>query len=52
MADGDQLDAAGCGSMVVDQFHRTARIISAEEKILLDHDGPSPAFQSRSAASL
>jgi sugar/nucleoside kinase (ribokinase family) len=31
-----KLDAVGCGSMVVDQFIRTPRIISAEEKILLD----------------
>ncbi len=30
------LDAVGCGSMVVDQFYRTPRIISADEKILLD----------------
>src|ERR1700728_2463823 len=31
-----KLDAVGCGSMVVDQFIRTPRIIGAEEKILLD----------------
>ncbi|MGD0290922.1 MAG: PfkB family carbohydrate kinase [Candidatus Binataceae bacterium] len=31
-----KLDAIGCGSMVVDQFYRTPRIISADEKILLD----------------
>jgi sugar/nucleoside kinase (ribokinase family)/D-arabinose 5-phosphate isomerase GutQ len=31
-----KLDAVGCGSMVVDQFIRTPRIISADEKILLD----------------
>ncbi len=31
-----KLDAVGCGSMVVDQFYRTPRIISADEKILLD----------------
>ncbi|HJU27866.1 MAG TPA: carbohydrate kinase family protein [Candidatus Binataceae bacterium] len=30
------LDAVGCGSMVVDLFHRTPRIIQADEKILLD----------------
>src|SRR5271170_6485036 len=42
----DGLDAAGCGSMVVDLFHRTPRIISAEEKILLDTDGKTPAVES------
>ncbi len=31
-----KLDAAGCGSMVVDYFHRTPRIIGADEKILTD----------------
>ncbi len=31
-----QLDVAGCGSMVVDLFYRTPRIIKADEKILLD----------------
>src|SRR5277367_5277192 len=31
-----KLDAVGCGSMVVDQFYRTPRIINADEKILLD----------------
>jgi len=31
-----KLDAVGCGSMVVDQFIRTPRIIGADEKILLD----------------
>jgi sugar/nucleoside kinase (ribokinase family) len=31
-----KLDAVGCGSMVVDLFHRTPRIIGADEKILLD----------------
>jgi sugar/nucleoside kinase (ribokinase family)/D-arabinose 5-phosphate isomerase GutQ len=44
MAEGE-LDAAGCGSMVVDLFHRTPRIINAEEKILLDSDGKSPAIE-------
>ncbi len=33
-----KLDAAGCGSMVVDLFYRTPRIIGAEEKILIDGD--------------
>jgi ribokinase len=41
----DGLDAAGCGSMVVDLFHRTPRIIGAEEKILLDSDSETPAVE-------
>ena len=49
MAD-DQLDAAGCGSMVVDQFHRTPRIIRADEKILLESNGKGPHRAMRSAA--
>src|SRR5208283_1166986 len=40
------LDAAGCGSMVVDLFHRTPRIISADEKILIDASGASPTVES------
>jgi arabinose-5-phosphate isomerase len=41
-----KLDVAGCGSMVVDLFYRTPRIIQADEKILLDggRDG-DPAEQ-------
>lgn len=35
-----KLDAVGCGSMVVDLFYRTPRIIGADEKILLN---PKPA---------
>jgi ribokinase len=31
-----KLDVAGCGSMVVDLFYHTPRIIGADEKILLD----------------
>ncbi|HTT75717.1 MAG TPA: carbohydrate kinase family protein [Candidatus Binataceae bacterium] len=41
----DALDVAGCGSMVVDLFHHTPRIIGAEEKILLDSDGKRPAVE-------
>ena len=38
MADG-KLDVVGCGSMVVDQFYRAPRIISADEKTILGtHD--------------
>lgn len=39
------LDAVGCGSMVVDLFRRTPRIISADEKILLDGEGTSASDQ-------
>lgn len=36
----DKLDVAGCGSLVVDLFYRTPRIIRADEKIALDaHHG-------------
>jgi ribokinase len=44
MAEGG-LDAVGCGSMVVDLFHRTPRIIGAEEKILLETDGKRPPVE-------
>src|SRR6516165_11220240 len=38
MADG-KLDVVGCGSMVVDLFYRAPRIITADEKTILDaHD--------------
>jgi sugar/nucleoside kinase (ribokinase family)/D-arabinose 5-phosphate isomerase GutQ len=39
------LDAVGCGSMVVDQFLRTPRIINADEKILLDGEGAGASEQ-------
>ena len=39
------LDAVGCGSMVVDLFRRTPRIISADEKILLDGEGTAASDQ-------
>ncbi|MFZ0887462.1 MAG: carbohydrate kinase family protein, partial [Candidatus Binataceae bacterium] len=39
MADAT-LDVVGCGSMVVDLFYRTPRIIHADEKILLDPHRP------------
>ncbi len=38
-----KLDAVGCGSMVVDYFHHTPRIIGADEKILTDAAGAPPA---------
>src|SRR5579885_426683 len=31
-----RLDVVGCGSMVVDLFYRTPRIVTADEKIVLD----------------
>jgi hypothetical protein len=34
-----KLDAVGCGSMVVDLYHRTPRIIGVDEKILIDSGG-------------
>src|SRR5271157_3732144 len=40
-----KLDAVGCGSMVVDLFYRTPRIIKAEEKILLDAHRASGEIQ-------
>ncbi len=42
-----KLDAVGCGSMVVDLYHRTPRIIGADEKILIDSGGSrrAPAVQ-------
>jgi sugar/nucleoside kinase (ribokinase family)/D-arabinose 5-phosphate isomerase GutQ len=40
----DQLDAVGCGSMVVDHFHHTPWIIGADEKILLDSDRKRPGI--------
>ncbi|HYA36497.1 MAG TPA: carbohydrate kinase family protein, partial [Candidatus Binataceae bacterium] len=35
-----KLDVVGCGSMVVDLFYRTPRIISADEKVILDASRP------------
>jgi sugar/nucleoside kinase (ribokinase family)/D-arabinose 5-phosphate isomerase GutQ len=40
-----KLDVAGCGSMVVDLFYRTPRIIQADEKILLRAHGASAAME-------
>jgi arabinose-5-phosphate isomerase len=34
-----KLDVVGCGSMVVDLFYRTPRIIHADEKVILDANG-------------
>lgn len=37
-----KLDVVGCGSMVVDLFYRTPRIINADEKVILDANGHGP----------
>ncbi|MDO8434210.1 MAG: PfkB family carbohydrate kinase [Candidatus Binatus sp.] len=44
MAD-HKLDVVGCGSMVVDLFYRTPRIIRADEKILLHAHSASAAIE-------
>jgi arabinose-5-phosphate isomerase len=41
----EKLDVAGCGSMVVDLFYRTPRIIRADEKILLRAHTASAAIE-------
>jgi sugar/nucleoside kinase (ribokinase family)/D-arabinose 5-phosphate isomerase GutQ len=41
----EKLDVVGCGSMVVDQFYRTPRIIRADEKILLCAHTASAAIE-------
>src|ERR1700721_3736250 len=40
-----KLDLVGCGSMVVDLFYRTPRIIRADEKILLRAHTASAAIE-------
>jgi sugar/nucleoside kinase (ribokinase family)/D-arabinose 5-phosphate isomerase GutQ len=37
-----KLDVVGCGSMVVDLFYRTPRIINSDEKVILDANGQGP----------
>jgi len=41
----EKLDVVGCGSMVVDLFYRTPRIIRADEKILLRPHTASAAIE-------
>ena len=41
----EKLDVVGCGSMVVDLFYRTPRIIRADEKILLRAHTASAAIE-------
>ena len=40
-----KLDVVGCGSMVVDRFYRTPRIIGAEEKIVLHQHHQATEFE-------
>ncbi|MGH7865714.1 MAG: PfkB family carbohydrate kinase, partial [Candidatus Binataceae bacterium] len=40
-----KLDVVGCGSMVVDLFYRTPRIIGGEEKIVLQAHGGGAAME-------
>ena len=44
MAD-PRLDAVGCGSMAVDLFYRTPRIIRADEKVVLDTKVPGAGVE-------
>jgi sugar/nucleoside kinase (ribokinase family)/D-arabinose 5-phosphate isomerase GutQ len=41
----EKLDIVGCGSMVVDLFYRTPRIVRADEKILLRAHGAGAAIE-------
>src|ERR1017187_468798 len=43
-----KLDVVGCGSMVVDLFYRTPRIIKADEKVILDANGAGVAIEQAS----
>src|SRR5574337_1044485 len=49
-----KLDVVGCGSMVVDLFYRTPRIISADEKVILDagHSLGSAAIEQASVGGV
>jgi sugar/nucleoside kinase (ribokinase family)/D-arabinose 5-phosphate isomerase GutQ len=51
MADS-KLDVVGCGSMVVDLFYRTPRIIRADEKVILDAGGHSVAIEQASVGGV
>jgi sugar/nucleoside kinase (ribokinase family)/D-arabinose 5-phosphate isomerase GutQ len=50
--DESKLDVVGCGSMVVDLFYRTPRIIKADEKVILDADGASVAIEQASVGGV
>ena len=47
-----KLDVVGCGSMVVDLFYRTPRIIKADEKVILDANGASVAIEQASVGGV
>jgi sugar/nucleoside kinase (ribokinase family)/D-arabinose 5-phosphate isomerase GutQ len=47
-----KLDVVGCGSMVVDLFYRTPRIIKADEKVILDPHGSSVAIEQASVGGV
>jgi len=47
-----KLDVVGCGSMVVDLFYRTPRIIKADEKVILDPNGSSVAIEQASVGGV
>src|SRR5580704_9550536 len=47
-----KLDVVGCGSMVVDLFYRTPRIIRADEKVILDANGAGAAIEQASVGGV
>jgi arabinose-5-phosphate isomerase len=47
-----KLDVVGCGSMVVDLFYRTPRIIKADEKVILDANGSGAAIEQASVGGV
>jgi sugar/nucleoside kinase (ribokinase family)/D-arabinose 5-phosphate isomerase GutQ len=47
-----KLDAVGCGSMVVDLFYHAPRIISADEKIVLDAERSGGAMEQASVGGV
>jgi arabinose-5-phosphate isomerase len=47
-----KLDVVGCGSMVVDLFYRTPRIIRADEKVILDANGTGAAIEQASVGGV
>ena len=47
-----KLDVVGCGSMVVDLFYRTPRIIRADEKVILDADARGVAIEQASVGGV
>ncbi len=52
MADSKKLDVVGCGSMVVDLFYRTPRIIKADEKVILDAGSRSATIEQASVGGV